>query len=494
MKLSALLKVLPFILMMALVAAPPVSADEHQADTEAAEAAALAWLGLIDRGEYGPSWDQAAEYFRRAVPKDQWTQTLTAVREPLGDLVSRKLSRAQYADSLPGAPDGRYVVLTFSASFSNKKNGRGNGDAHVGQRRNLAGFGVLHQMTSGSLEDLVGRLFLIGFEGEEFDSDLEQLLLEIRPAGIILFKRNVGGGPFQTARLVAACQGLARQTFGRPLLTAIDQEGGSVRRLGPPFSQLPGQRDQAEKLTASGVRSLAEAGAAELAAVGLNFNLTPVLDLCTDPRATYMASRSFGADPDLAARLGLAVIQGHQEKGVLTCAKHFPGIGDTRLDPHQDLPSVDHPAERLKKKELAPFARAVEAGVAGVMTSHVIYPRVDPRIPATFSEKITTGWLRNELGHQGLILGDDLEMGAIIKHYQVGPAAVLSLKAGHDLILVCRRAELIREAHQAVLKAARDGEITTARLEQSAARLENTLARLDPANAPNPEEVFNHDR
>lgn len=342
-------------------------------------------------------------------------------------------------------------------------------------------------MTDPALIDLVGRMLMVGFEGQTLTPALRDLLLEVRPGGIILFERNVSGGPEQIAGLIRAAQDLALAAFGRRLLVAVDQEGGPVRRLGPPFTLLPSQREMARNMTPDQVRALAARSGRELAGTGFNLNLAPVLDLQTDPQARYMAERSFGSDPDLAARLGLAVIQGHAGQGVLTCAKHFPGLGDVRLDPHQDLPTVHHGPERLRSVEMVPFARAVARGLNAVMTAHVRFPRLDPDWPATLSSRLLTEVLRGEMGFTGLILSDDLEMGAVVKNYGLGPAAVQSFRAGCDLLLVCHRPDRITEVREALLQAVRTGEVAPLRVEQSAARLEAALTkcpRPDPGAWP----------
>jgi len=344
------------------------------------------------------------------------------------------------------------------------------------------------------LPELVGRRLMIGFDGQELTPDLENLLLQVRPGGIILFKRNVGGGPGQIAALVTDCQDLARSRFGRPLLVAIDQEGGPVRRLGPPFFELPSQRAMAEKLSLEEVRGLGEISGRELAAVGINMNLAPVLDLNTEPEAWYMAERSFGPDPEPAAALGLALIQGHAAAGILTCAKHFPGIGDTRLDPHDDLPTVDHSAVRLKNVEIRPFAQAVDGGAAAVMSAHVRFPDLDPHWPGTFSDKILEELLRKEMGFPGLILTDDLEMGAVIKHYEIGPAAVRALTAGADLLLICHRPDRILAARHAVIEAVRSGQVPASKLTAASRRLEEAWSRITLPESNDWREVFDLDQ
>ena len=346
-------------------------------------------------------------------------------------------------------------------------------------------------MTDAGLRDLVGRMLMIGLPGETMDQEVQDLLLDVRPGGLILFKRNVGGGPGQVRELLGHCRELAASEFGRRFLTAIDQEGGTVRRLGPPFAQLPSQREMA-KMPRDRVHQLGETSGRELAAVGLNLNLTPVLDLAVDPEAVFMADRSFGPDPDLASQMALALISGHAEYGVLTCGKHFPGIGDTRLDPHEELPTVNHGAERLKTLELTPFIRAFEHGLAAVMTAHVNFPALDQDWPGTFSHKILTRLLRHELAFDGLILSDDLEMGAVVKHYAMGPAAVRAVLAGCDLLLVCQKPELIRQARDGLLEAVRSKDLPVSRLEESAARLEAALSRVPARPLQTVQEVFGH--
>ncbi len=345
-------------------------------------------------------------------------------------------------------------------------------------------------MTEAAMLDLIGRTLMIGFDGLEMTSQLAVLLTEIRPGGIILFKRNADGGPGQIARLVRDCQDLAEAELGRNLLVAIDQEGGPVRRLGPPFTELPSQRFMARSMTVEQVRELGAVSGRELAAVGINFNLAPVLDLQTDPEAVFMAERSFGPDPSLAAAMGTAIMTGHARHGVLTCVKHFPGIGDTRLDPHHELSTVGHPASRLRDLEMAPFREVIAKGVPAVMTSHINFPGLDPVHPATFSRRIQEEILRGELGFQGLLLSDDLEMGAIVKNYRMGPAAVGAFLAGADLLLICRLAEHIREAQKAMMAAVRSGEIPTARLEETSSRLEAALAMTSRPDFRHWREVF----
>jgi beta-N-acetylhexosaminidase len=338
-------------------------------------------------------------------------------------------------------------------------------------------------MTDRSFLDVTGRLLMIGLEGTEVSAAARRLLDELAPGGIILFRRNTGQGPAQLANFIEECQEAAVKRTGRPLLVAIDQEGGPVTRLDPPFSVLPGQQEMARTLSREQVRALAAQSGLELAAVGINLNLSPVLDLATDPAARFMAERSFGPDESLAAELGAAWMEGHADHRVLTCAKHFPGIGDVTLDPHQDLPVVSYDLDRLRSREWVPFAHVIRQGMAAVMTAHVVFPALDPDCPGTFSPRILTGRLRRELGFGGLILTDDLEMGAVVRHQHLGSAAVQAVLAGADLLLVCHRPDRMFEVREALCRAAETGRIPRERLEASAARLDQALGRCFPLQA-----------
>jgi beta-N-acetylhexosaminidase len=191
-----------------------------------------------------------------------------------------------------------------------------------------------------------------------------------------------------------------------------------------------------------------------------------------------IGDRSFGSDPALVARLGAALIQGLQGGGVAASAKHFPGHGDTAVDSHLELPMVDHSRARLDEIELRPFKAAVEAGVATVMTAHILVREIDDELPATLSPRIVRDILRKEMGFAGVVVSDDLEMSAISKHWRTGPAAVRALQAGCDLLLVCRSADAQAEAHEALVKAVEEGALELRDLEDAALRVRRLKERF----------------
>lgn len=315
---------------------------------------------------------------------------------------------------------------------------------------------------SQELAEAVGRLLIIGFEGTEF-SELKELVTSVRPAGLIFFKRNYPaetGGPRALRHLIEQAQNLAESHLGRRLLVAIDHEGGSVQRLPRPYTKLPPAQDMA-RVSADEITALYERAGRELAATGFNVNFAPVLDLAP-PDSPVMGSRAFSDEPFAVARYGQQVAEAYGAAGVMTCGKHFPGLGSAVIDPHHELPIITLPLERLIATETAPF-RALAASLPAIMTTHALYPALDRANPATFSPRIAD-MVKKDLNFGGVLVTDDLEMGAVVKNYPMGEAAVAAVAAGHDLALVCRRADYIQECANALATALSTGRISEARL------------------------------
>jgi beta-N-acetylhexosaminidase len=305
----------------------------------------------------------------------------------------------------------------------------------------------------------VGQRFMVGFEGHTASADVKTLVREFGVGHLVLFARNVAG-PEQVAELVRELQSFARDAgHERPLLVAVDQEGGRVARLKEPWTIWPAARAVGRVGSEETARQMGQALALELEACGIRYDFAPCVDVDTNPKNPVIGDRSFGDDPDLVARLGVAMIQGLQQNGVAACAKHFPGHGDTDLDSHLDLPAVDHPRSRLDDVELRPFRKAIEAGVATVMTSHILVREIDDARPATLSPTLISGLLRKELGFGGAVVTDDLAMGAVAKHWSPAQIAVLAAQAGCDLLELCKGTDAQVEAIEALVRAHESGEI-----------------------------------
>jgi len=294
---------------------------------------------------------------------------------------------------------------------------------------------------------------MMGFDGRTCNQQISRMISDYRIGGVILFERNTGS-PKDIAALTNALQ---KKSHDIPLLIAIDQEGGRVNRLAPPFTQFPTQTCLGhyfnETHSVQYAYQFGEAIAEELKAVGISMNLAPVLDINTNPRNPVIGDRAFGSDPLTVSELGLAVIAGFQDNGILACGKHFPGHGDTSQDSHKTLPRVDHNLERLTQVEIKPFVHAIRNGLSCVMTAHVLYSGLDRRNPATLSEKIVNRLLRKVLGYSHIVMTDDLEMKAIEETYPIEEVAVEALRIGVDILLICHSHEKQVMAWEAVMKA-----------------------------------------
>jgi beta-N-acetylhexosaminidase len=274
------------------------------------------------------------------------------------------------------------------------------------------------------------------------------------------------GAPEQVAELCAALRGAA--PAGAPLLTCVDQEGGRVQRVRAPATEWPPMAALAHH-PPEVARQVGRALGEELAALGLTLDFAPVLDVHTNPQNPVIGDRALGPEPEVVAERGAQLLQGLHAAGVGSCGKHFPGHGDTLLDSHLDLPVVGHDEARLRAVELVPFARAVAAGVPMIMTAHVVFPALDA-LPATLSPRVLR-LLRRDLGFDGVIVSDDLEMKAVADRYGIEELVVRSLQAGCDAFLVCHRADLQERAREALVHAAEQDAGTRARLEEAAGRM-----------------------
>jgi beta-N-acetylhexosaminidase len=301
-----------------------------------------------------------------------------------------------------------------------------------------------------SPRQLAGQLLVVGFAGQEAPPELLEALAAGERGGVVLFRRNLAGGNDGVAALQALCASLASASpSGCPPLVAIDEEGGRVARLSPPALALPPMRRLADLGDLGLIERVAAAVGRELACLGVTMNFAPVVDVDTNPDNPIIGDRAFGSEPARVAELAGAYLEGLRAGGVASCLKHYPGHGDTLLDSHLALPTVAHDRARLEAIELVPFRR-LAARADSMMTAHVVYPALDASCPATLSARIATDLLRREMGFEGVLFSDDLEMQAIQGHGSLRDSAVAALLAGCDLLLVCSRSDAQAEVHAAV--------------------------------------------
>ncbi len=333
---------------------------------------------------------------------------------------------------------------------------------------------------AGHLGVLCGQLIVVGPGGHELSPSERRAFAGGERGGVVIFKRNIREDADGTsdvralARLTrsiveAAAAGPADASAGAPPLLGIDQEGGRVLRIGRPAIQLPAMRRIGDLGDVDFAERLAEAQARELAALGITMSFAPVTDTHTRPENPVIGERSFATTPEAVARFAAAWARGLLHGGVLNCAKHFPGHGDTTVDSHLELPRVERSREELERIEIAAFrAIAKEPALTAMMSAHVVYPALDPERPATLSRTILTGILRETIGFEGVLFSDDMEMKAI--RLPIGEAVVRAVTAGVDALLVCHGEDVATAAHEALVKEAESSPAFRARCEEARSR------------------------
>ncbi len=297
-------------------------------------------------------------------------------------------------------------------------------------------------MTVLSTEVTAGQRLMVGFDGTGFNDDLKFLIGSLKVGGLILFSRNLET-PEQIRQLCHDCQDYARSCELPPLFIAIDQEGGQVARLKAPFTQFAGNPAMTGP---SDAVDFARVTARELGDIGVNMDMAPVLDIAPENSDSVMAGRAFGSDPQWVSTMGLTVIEHLQQRGIMAVAKHFPGIGRTVLDSHLALPDLKIDVEALTAFDLIPFKHAIQGQVAGIMLSHIRYTGIDPVWPASLSPAITADLLRRQMGYDGLVMTDDLDMGAIKPAYTITTAIDQILLSDVDIALICHKGPDIEAA------------------------------------------------
>ena len=316
-------------------------------------------------------------------------------------------------------------------------------------------------------EQSAGQRLMVGFDGTELNPELRFLIDTLKVGGIILFSRNLID-PDQIKNLCVSMQSYARSCEQPPLLIAIDQEGGKVARLKEPFTQFPGNSKMKGPEDAI---FFAKTTATELLKVGINMNMAPVLDVAPEGINSVMAERAFGPDPGWVSEQGKVVIEHLQAENIMAVAKHFPGIGRTVLDSHFELPDLDIDVDAMKGFDLFPFKTAISHDVAGIMLSHIRYTRIDPNWPASLSKTIADDLLRKQMGYDGVVMTDDLDMGAIEKHYDLNTAIRQILSADIDMTLICHAGPNIENAFKEILDVQRRSQTMKAKGVKSIERI-----------------------
>jgi beta-N-acetylhexosaminidase len=321
------------------------------------------------------------------------------------------------------------------------------------------------------LRDRIAQRFITYVPRDFTLEETDNLLRETRPAGIILYKWN-----YKTAEEVKSLTSLIHAasldaTAGIGPFICVDQEGGRVTAFPfPELVRLPSQFELGRRKDENFIRAVAYVNAVQMMELGCNMNLAPVLDLVETGDSSIIGDRSYGSDPVLVSAYARAYLEAASAAGLIPVAKHFPGHGVTRIDSHSRLPVVDVALKGLLAREIVPFKAAVDAGLPVIMTAHILYPAIDEKYPATLSKRILTDILRKELGFQGVIMSDGLEMGALSRHYPIKETLKTAIEAGVDLILLYTRYDL-KEMIAMVEELVREGSLSEAQIDAGTERV-----------------------
>lgn len=321
------------------------------------------------------------------------------------------------------------------------------------------------------LSTKLGQRLVFGISGTTIPPEFERLVRTYKIGNVILFRENLES-PEQTRALCAALQRLVIESTGYPAFITVDEEGGMVSRVPEGAVVVPGNMAVAATGKPENARACARIAARQLRGLGINANLAPVLDVNNNPQNPVIGVRSWGDCPEAVGDFAAEAIAGYAQEGVLCCGKHFPGHGDTAVDSHLGLPRIDKPMEALERTELVPFARAIRAGIPAIMSTHILFPQIEPeQVPGTMSRRIMTGLLREKLGFDGLTLSDCMTMDAIRRFYGTARGVVAAMRAGVDLVFVSHESALQEEAARAVYDAAARGELDEAEIDESVRRI-----------------------
>jgi len=324
---------------------------------------------------------------------------------------------------------------------------------------------IMDQLNAMSMEEKIGQLVITGVEGYEFDAKAQALIEKYKIGGFVLFKKNIRD-PEQMLELLNSLK-KTNEVNSIPLFLAIDEEGGRISRLPDEFWKTPSSQKIAEINDSEFTFKLSSIVGERLKACGFNMNFAPVLDVNSNPNNPVIGDRSFSHDPSVVSIQGIQTMKGLRTQNIIPVAKHFPGHGDTVVDSHLDLPVLDHNLDRLYNLELIPFALAIENQIEVIMSAHILLPKLDPDNPASLSPNIISKVLREDLGFEGLVITDDLTMGAVLDNYDIREAAVQAIIAGSDIVLVCHDFQKEEAVLQALRQAVENGDISLKRIEQS---------------------------
>ena len=318
-----------------------------------------------------------------------------------------------------------------------------------------------------TLDEKIGQMIVAGFNGTDVNEELINLVNTNKVGGVILFKRNIETSE-QLKKLNNNIDGLNKEI---PLSISVDEEGGRVNRLPSDMEKFSSAREVGLKNDKDYAYNNGKSIGESLKVTGFNMNYAPVLDIFSNPKNTVIGDRAFGSDVETVSTMGIATMKGIEEEGIISVIKHFPGHGDTSVDSHYGLPIVYKTLEELENFELIPFKKAIKEGCKAIMVSHILLDKIDKQNPSSMSETVVTDILREQLGFDGVVITDDMEMGAITENFTIEDACVQSIIAGCDIVLIGSGNESIYNTIKAIKDSISNGKITEERINESVVRI-----------------------
>lgn len=323
-------------------------------------------------------------------------------------------------------------------------------------------------ITNMTVDEKIGQMVIAGVSGTVIDMQMKSLIHDYKIGGVIFYANNLEN-PKQSIQLVNQLKS-ENQKNSIPLFLSVDQEGGMVSRL-PGLQTLPENMAIGKKNDLAYSYNIGKLLGRQVHAFGMNLNFAPVLDINSNPNNPVIGNRSFGNKSSVVSDLGIKAMKGMQSEKIISVVKHFPGHGDTDVDSHLQLPKVNKDLQELNELELVPFKHAIKQGADAVMVAHILLPKLDPQHPSSMSDVIISDLLRKQLRYDGVVITDDMTMQAITDHYEIGEAAVKSVQAGCDVVLVGHEYENIISVIKALKTAVQQGVITEQRLDESIKRI-----------------------
>lgn len=328
---------------------------------------------------------------------------------------------------------------------------------------------VQEQLSSLTLEEKIGQMILAGVQGTTLDDQAKQMIADQKVGGIIFYANNVTTLE-GTAKFVQSIKE-TNQSNPVPIFMSVDQEGGKVSRMPENVESIPSNQKVGKTKDSALAETMGELLARQVQLAGFNVDFAPVLDVNSNPKNPVIGDRSFGSSADLVSRMGIAEMKGLRNEGIIPVVKHFPGHGDTSVDSHLDLPVVNKTEKQLAELEWIPFQAAVKEQVEAVMVAHILFPKLDPDHPASLSDVIIGEHLRGKFKYNGVVITDDLSMGAIAKNFKLNEAALATVKAGSDILLVAHSYESAKTIFDTLMNAVKSGDISESRIDESVYRI-----------------------